>query len=463
MYPVDFSEAVDTMKGAPVGPARLSVFPPVSIDSRTIMPGDAFFAIKGPNFDGHRFLDYAIEKGASAAVISDSAGISAGSCQVPIVQVEDTSIALQRLSRLVRTKWGGKIIAVTGSMGKTTTRNFTASILRQAFNVHETSGNLNNEFGVPLTLLNLDPKHDLAVLELGMNHAGEIRRLSEISLPDIGLITNIAPVHLEFFASLREIAEAKAELLEFLPENGHFFLNGDDPELTRLSDRFAGGQTRFGFGQDSQVQIMEAQIMDICKMKITIRGRVSEYSGIISSVGKPGAYNAGAAVAVAEYLGVEPDKIHLGLSGLHPPNMRGQVTELGAITLWNDTYNANPRAVEFLLDIIRQLSKFSRKIIVLGDMLELGSNTEKFHREIGEKAAGADLDVIITVGPASRVVRDSAVNSGFSAKSVHWFEDAEEAARFLSKLVEPGDLVAIKGSRGLKLEKIVHYLQETAA
>jgi UDP-N-acetylmuramoyl-tripeptide--D-alanyl-D-alanine ligase len=203
--------------------------------------------------------------------------------------------------------------------------------------------------------------------------------------------------------------------------------------------------------------------MDIHKMKITIRGRLSEYSGVITSVGKPGAYNAVAAVAVAEFLKVEPDKIHLGLSGLHPPNMRGQVTEFGDITLWNDTYNANPRAVELLLDIIRQLSKFSRKIVVLGDMLELGNNTEKFHREIGEKAAGAGLDVIITVGPASRVIRDSAVKSGFSAKSVHWFEGAEEAACFLSKLLEPGDLVAIKGSRGLKLEKIVNYLQETAA
>ena len=438
-------------------------FPTVSIDSRSISEGEAFFAIKGPRKDGHQFIRQAIEKGAGVVVVSDPIDISTSVRPLHIMKVEDTTLALQKLSQSVRSKWGGKIVAITGSMGKTTTRQFTAELLRSAFRVHETSGNLNNEYGLPLSLLNLEAEHDIAVLELGMSHAGEIRHLAELCQPEFGLITNIAPVHLEFFSDLKEIVEAKAELLELLPTDGHFFFNHDDSELLRVSKRFPGGKTSFGFEKGADVRVTESRVRHIQEMQIKIKGRHFEYAGNSVLIGKPAAYNITASVAVAEFFGIEPEEINGRIKSLCTPEMRGEITAIGEITLWDDTYNASPEAVAALLEILQEISSYSRKIAVLGDMLELGSMSVQFHRQVGRQAAVSRLDLIVSVGQGSTVIIDSAVESGYPKDSTFHFENAEDAASFLAGYLEPGDLVAIKGSRGLRLEKIVKHLQEATA
>jgi len=435
-------------------------FPAVSIDSRSIRPGEAFFAIKGPRLDGHRFVGEAVERGADVLVVSEPVNLPLVGRPLFVLQVSDTTRALQKLARWVRLRWGGPIIAVTGSVGKTTTRRFTSHLLRENFRIHETAGNFNNEYGLPLTLLALEETHELAVLELGMSHAGEIRLLADICRPDTGLITNIAPVHLEFFPGLREIAEAKAELLEKLSAEGHFFFNRDDAELRRVARRFPGGKTGFGFGQDCDVRITELQILHLRKMRLSIRGRLGEYRTILPFIGRPAAYNLAAALAIAEFYEVQPDMIHRRIPDLRPPAMRGEILSIGRITLWNDTYNANPLAVEALLETLGSITGYPRKVVVLGDMLELGRDSEKFHRRAGRQAASCGPDLLITVGRQAAVIGEAAEESGFPSNRIFHLAGAEEAAIFLAERLEPGDLVAIKGSRGLKMETVVQQLRE---
>ena len=299
-----------------------SSFPSVSIDSRTVQAGECFVAVKGKRFDGHDFVEEALKKGASAVILCRDVVDSSGWKDRFFLEVDETETALQTLGHYVRKKWGKSLLAISGSMGKTTTREFTATLLEKRFEVVQSPGNLNNEIGVPLSLLQISEKHQLALLELGMNHTGEMRALTRICAPDAALLTNVASVHSEFFADLDEIASAKGEILEGLPPKGKFFFNADDPRLCRLAFHYSGDKMSFSLDNPADVRILNHHFQNLQKMSFEIEGCGDSFSAAASFVGKHFLYDIAAAVAVAVSFGLSRDEICEGISRLKVPSMR---------------------------------------------------------------------------------------------------------------------------------------------
>jgi UDP-N-acetylmuramoyl-tripeptide--D-alanyl-D-alanine ligase len=420
-----------------------------SIDSRSIQPGELFFAVQGERLDGHDFVEAALERDAVAAVIARE---QAGRFQRKsrLLVVPDTLEALQRLGRSVRRLWNKPLIAVTGSAGKTTTKEAIAALLAQKFHVLKSQGNLNNQFGLPLQLLNLQPEHEIAVMELGMNHAGEITALAAIAQPDVGVVTNVAPVHLGFFDSIAGIARAKYELIQALPANGVAVLNADDEYVSQFGRDFAGRVVTFGIERPASV----------CAQKIRELGTEgSEFEIVVNServrarlplIGRHNIYNALAAVAVALDRGVPLADAAAALASIAPTDKRGQLLEVGGARVINDCYNSNPRALDSVVDALAGMAAEGRRIVVAGEMLELGSATDDLHRRCGEHMAERKVDVLLGVRGAARQMVDAAGAKGMRAEFV---ETAEEAGEWLAGEVRAGDLVLVKGSRGVKLEK----------
>ncbi len=453
------SVRLEPQPGSDIGSLSDQLFPPVSIDSRTIKAGEAFFAIKGERFDGHQFLPQALERGAQVLVLSDTTDLPPLPEDCMCLKAEDTTAALQRLAAFVREQWGKSLLAITGSMGKTTTRHFTASLLGTGQNVLQSPGNLNNHIGLPLTLLEIDEHHDSAVVELGMNHPGEISLLSSICHPSGALITNVGPVHSEFFSSMLEVAQAKGEILDHLDPAGTYFYNADDPLVVGLRDQFSGRQVSFGFGTDANYQVTDFHFKNLQKMEFSIEGPDCLIKASVPFIGKHVLYNIAAATAVALESNLEPKAVQNALSSLRPLPQRGQILECEGITIWDDTYNSNPEAVNTLLDTLRLVTGYHRKVLVLGDMLELGSESTKYHRQVGGKAASSNLDYIFTVGPEAWNAGAEAGNTGFPQGHIDHFNDSHGAAEFLRHFLQPGDLVLIKGSRGVRMEVITESLR----
>ncbi|MFZ0427324.1 MAG: UDP-N-acetylmuramoyl-tripeptide--D-alanyl-D-alanine ligase [Acidobacteriota bacterium] len=458
MFGLSIRDAATAMRarisGCPVDDPILGrPFPEISIDSRTLHSGEGFFALLGERLDGHRFLAQAVQAGASALVVQREP-LEPLPTGLPILVVEDTTRALQDLARRLREVWGGRLIAITGSMGKTTTRDFTTRLLSQRLGVLQSRGNFNNHIGLPLSLSRLQRTHDVAVVELGMNHAGEIDRLGRICRPDLALITNIAPVHLEHFGSLEAIARAKGEILRSLPPEGCFVFNGDDPKARSLAGSFPGPVVSFGFEPGVDYRVSEWAIEDLSGMHFRLEGPNLSLSGRLGVLGKHFLYNAVAAVAVAARLALDPDEISRGLAVLTALEGRGQLQSMGPVRLWDDSYNSNPRALESVLETIALLRAPARKVLVLGDMLELGPEAPELHRQVGRRAAGV-ADLLITVGRLAEQLRAGAVESGFPAERTRHFASAEEAAEALPALLCEGDLVLIKASRGIHLDLVV--------
>jgi UDP-N-acetylmuramoyl-tripeptide--D-alanyl-D-alanine ligase len=453
------SVQLEPQPGSGIGDLRDQLFPRVSIDSRTIKAGEAFFAIKGERFDGHQFLPQVLEQGARVLVLSDTTDLPPLPEGCVCLKTEDTTAALQRLAAFVREQWGKKLLAITGSMGKTTTRHFTASLLGAGQNVLQSAGNLNNHIGLPLTLLEIDEHHDSAVVELGMNHPGEISQLSSICHPNGALITNVAPVHTEFFTSILEVAEAKGEILDYLDPAGTYFYNADDLLVAGLRDQFSGRHVSFGLGADADYQVTEFQFKSLQDMAFSIEGPGCLIKGSVPFVGKHFLYNIAAATAVALESNLEPQAVQSALNSLRPLPQRGQILECAGITIWDDTYNSNPEAVNSLLETLLLVKGYRRKILVLGDMLELGHESAHYHRQVGRKAANSRLDYIFTVGPEARNTGDEAGNTGFPQAHIDHFDDNPGAAKFLKQFLQSGDLVLIKGSRGVRMEVIAETLR----
>src|SRR5947208_9792722 len=352
-----------------------------SIDSRTIQPGDLFFAVKGERLDGHDFVEQAFSKGAVAAVVrKDQLGKYL--VNTPLLQVDDTLVALQTLAAAVRRLWGKSLIGVTGSTGKTTTQEAIAHVLSSRFRVLKSEGNFNNHFGLPLTLLRLEPEHDAAVIEMGMSHAGEIAALAKIAHPEIGVVTNVAPVHLEFFKSIGEIARAKYELIESLPAGGTAVLNADDEYVSQFGRDFKGKVVTYGLGPTADVRAenikhhgAEGSTFDV------VVGGCRE-NATLPLVGTHNIHNALAAVAVGLDRGLTPSQATSALASLAPPDKRGEVVQLDNITVINDCYNSNPKALEAMVDAVAVMPA-SRRIVVAGEMLELGPAGEDLHRRVG--------------------------------------------------------------------------------
>lgn len=434
----------------------------VSIDSRTVGGGELFVAIHGPRHDGHDFVGAALQGGALGAVVAQGrVGEYAEAVRGQLFGVGDTLAALQGLANAVRTRWGKRLVAVTGSAGKTTTKEILAALLSARLCVLKSEGNLNNEYGVPLQLLRLEETHEAAVLEMGMSHAGELRRLAEIARPDVGVVTRVAPVHLEFFASVDQIALAKRELIEGLAGRGSVaVLNADDMRVARFAEVAPGHIITFGtspradfYAANIEDWGVEGSAFDF--VAPSGRARLS-----LPLPGRHNISNALAALAAASVWGIGADEASEVFPGLEPAGMRGRLLRYDAgFSVINDCYNSNPVALVAMVELLARTHTSGRRILVAGEMLELGRASRELHRDAGHTAASiGSLDWIIGVqGDAASFVR-GAIEGGHPTKQTNFFASSAEAAEFIAGMVRPKDLLLVKGSRGVKMERVVEAL-----
>jgi UDP-N-acetylmuramoyl-tripeptide--D-alanyl-D-alanine ligase len=419
-----------------------------SIDSRTVGPGQLFFAVKGERLDGHDFVEQALEKGAAAAVVrNDQLGRYPG--ETRLLAVEDTLVALQTLATAVRKLWGKPLVAVTGSAGKTTTKEAIAHVLSTRFRVLKSEGNFNNQFGLPLMLLKLEPEHDVAVIEMGMSHAGEIRALAKIAQPEIGVVTNVAAVHLEFFDSLAGIARAKYELVESLPSSGTAVLNADDEYVSQFGRDFKGKVVMYGTRATADVRAEKIQSKGANGAEFdVVIGSVREHARL-PLLGEHNVLNALAAVAVGLERGVKAAEAVGALATLTPADKRGQVFQVDNITAINDCYNSNPKALEAMVDALAAMAG-RRRIVVAGEMLELGPAGEEMHRRAGRHIGERKIDLLVGVRGLAQAMVEAAKQAGALAEFV---TTPEEAGEWLARETRDGDVVLLKASRGVQLEK----------
>ncbi len=411
-----------------------------SIDSRTVVPGDLFFAIRGPRFDGHDFVPDALKRGAIAAVVEDSYAIREGAALIP---VPETGAALRALATDARRNWGKTVIAVTGSSGKTTTKDAIATLLADFLPVAKSEGNLNNEYGLPLSLLRVPDEARAAVVEIGINHPGEMQPLAEIASPDVGVVTNVGAAHVGNFASEDEIACEKSYLIEAVKAGGTAVLNADDRRVSSFRERHEGRTVTFGI--DLPADVRAERVED--RGGDGVRFRVAGTAMSMRLPGRHNVYNVLAAIAAIGPLGIRPGSLVDALGRLQASAMRGVVRKAGGVTLIDDCYNANPAAMTAMLQVLRRTSA-SRRIAVLGEMRELGERSRELHRQIGRVAASAGIDYLVAVGGnAAEIASASGVPSEF-------FESPLEAARALARMVRPGDAVLLKASRGVRLERV---------
>src|SRR5580698_1585890 len=425
-----------------------------SIDSRTLQPGELFFAVKGERMDGHDFVDQALEKGAVAAIIRKDQ-LARYADKDRLVVVDDTLSALQTLASAVRRLWGKPLIGVTGSTGKTTTKESIAHVLSTRFRVLKSEGNFNNHFGLPLMLLKIEPEHDLAVIEMGMSHAGEIAALAKIAQPEIGVVTNVAPVHLEFFDSVASIARAKYELIEALPAGGTAILNGDDEYVSQFGRDFRGKVVLYGLraSADVRAENIQPQGSEGSTFDIVVGG--CRERAVLHLVGTHNISNSLAAVAAGLNRGLSPSEAVAALATLAPADKRGQVVKLGNITVINDCYNCNPKALEAMVDSLAAMPA-KRRIVVVGEMLELGPAGKDLHRQSGEDIANKKIDLLLGVRGEAQKMVEAASEAGMRAEFV---ATPEEAGAWLARETRDGDLVLLKASRGVKLERALEKWQ----
>jgi len=432
-----------------------------SIDSRTVATGDLFFAIRGPRHDGHDYIEAALERGAAGAVASREwlqARRAAGGGIERLVGVDDPAEALRRLATAARLRWGKPVVAVTGSNGKTTTKEVVSALLATRYRISKSEGNLNNEFGLPLSLLRIGDEAEIGVLEMGMNHRGEIRRLAGIAKPTVGVVTNVNAAHLEFFESVDEIALAKRELIESLGPEGVAVLNAGDERVRGFAKVHSGRSRTFGVEAEADYQAVKLESLGPRGERFVLRwtsaaGGTRE-SGYVSALpGRHNVANVAAAIAVAGVFEIEPPELVGAIAGLKTFHMRGEFVETGGVKVLNDSYNANPAAVTAMLEVLRQ-TPARRRVAVLGEMRELGEASAALHRQVGEAAAEA-ADVLVAVQGHAREIVSGAVAAGLTASAAHFFEDAAAAGDFLAQFLEAGDAVLFKASRAVGLERAV--------
>jgi len=424
-----------------------------SIDSRSLQPGELFFAVKGEKMDGHDFVAQAIEKGAVAAVVSREKQLPEG---LPLIAVDDTLVALQTLAMCVRRLWGKPLVGVTGSAGKTTTREAIAHVLATRLKVHKSEGNFNNHFGLPLMLLKVQPEHDIAVLEMGMSHAGEITALAKIAQPEVGVVTNVAPVHLEFFDSIAGIARAKYELIESLPATGTAVLNADDDYVSQFGRDFRGKVVKYGLSPTAAIRAENIESRGEQGSAFDIVAGDQRERATLPLVGSHNVLNGLAAVAVALDRGFTLSEAVAALSSLSPADKRGQVVRLGNITVINDCYNSNPKALAAMVDALATVPA-KRRIVVAGEMLELGPAGAEMHRDCGRHIAARGINLLIGVRGLAEQMVEGAAAAGTKAEFV---ASADAAGEWLAKNTRDGDVVLLKASRGVKLEKALELWKE---
>ena len=452
MARITLQEAANKMGGRILNGTPSSVCEGYGIDTRLIQPDQLFFAVVAER-DGHNYIKQAAEKGALGAVVSNKT-------QPPrenfaLIEVNNTLLALQGLSQNVRADSEAKVIGITGSIGKTTVKSFAAHLLSHRYSILESSGNFNNHLGLPLTLLRLEPEHEVVILEMAMNSPGEIGLLTRISNPDVAVITNINPVHLEFFKGINDIALAKKEILDNMDPRRTAVLNGDDPHIRKIASDWKGDKIWFGLSEKCDIRAgnikKESEDGMTCRLK---------YGGTEGDVHLPFLYhsylyNFLAASAIALTQGIPVEDIIKCSGDLVPLPDRGRLYRLkNGIRLIDDSYNSNPTALESALGALSEI-RAERHVAVLGDMLELGQKEREFHREAGRQAHVTGWDLLVTVGPMGQDIKEGAMEAGMDRSQIYSFQTSEEAARLTPTILQSGDLVLVKGSRGIHTEKIV--------
>jgi UDP-N-acetylmuramoyl-tripeptide--D-alanyl-D-alanine ligase len=432
-----------------------------SIDTRTIRPGDLFFALVGPRVDGHDYVKDAVARGAAAVVVAK--GSPGRWPEAPaLVKVKDTTRALQDAGAHVRRMRRLRVVGITGSAGKTTAKELTAAVAATRFRAHKSEGNLNNAYGLPLTLLRMPDDSEAAVLEMGMSHRGEIARLAEIADPDVGVILCVLPVHLENFGTLAKVAEAKGELFRGLRRDAVAVFNVDDPPTARLGRAFGGRTVSFGLAsRRAEVTASDIETEDLDGIRFVLRHGSAQAPVRLRLPGRHNVMNALAAAAAGFALDLDAEAIARGLEAVGPAPMRGVVHRLpNGVVLFDDSYNSNPAAIEKAIDLLREARPRGRRILVTGDMLELGPTGPRAHARLGRTAAAAGLDLLIAVGPLSARTAEAARTAGL-AEAMH-FPDAASAAPVVAAACRPGDLVLVKGSRGMRMETVVQAVLAAA-
>ena len=429
-----------------------------SIDSRTIHPGDLFFAIHGDRFDGHDFVEAVIEAGAAAAVIAKPhlARYTSEPVRKRLLLVDEPLAAMQRLASSVRRHWGKRVIGITGSAGKTTTKEAMAQVLESRFRVHKSHGNLNNHFGLPLQLLQLQPEHEVAILEMGMSHSGEIAALCKIAAPDWGVVTNVGTAHAENFSDGQAgIARAKYELIAALPRRGTAILNSDDKYVRQFGRDFAGKSIYFGTEKlaDPRAESITPMGAEGTRFTVVANGDSAEVK--LRLMGEHNVHNALAGIAVGLASGISLEECAAALEKLEPPDKRGQTLQIRGATLINDSYNSNPQALRAMVDTLLTLPA-KRTIVIAGEMLELGPAGPRLHRECGEIMGRHGIDIVVGVRGEAVSIAAGAMAAGAEAIFV---ATPEEAGVWLRENLRAGDAVLLKASRGVRLERVLEVLQ----
>ena len=449
-------EVLAATKGQSLASGLAEIFTGVSTDTRTITPGSLFVALSGERFDGHAFIPEALRRDAAGLIVSRE--IAESLAGVAVFLVSDTRTAFEDLARYHRSRFKMPVIAITGSNGKTSTKDMIAAVLSTQINVLKTEANFNNEIGLSQTLLKMDATHQAVVVEMGMRGRGEIAELASIALPTIGVVTNVGETHLERLGSIENIAAAKTELIEALNGQGVAVLNGDDEFVRAMSGKTAARAVYYGLKPDADVRAVNVKQSG---EGITFDCIAPEFSFPVS-VPMPGihnVYNALAAIAVGLELGIEPEKMAAQLAQYEPGKMRLNIRKYGAVTVIDDTYNASPLSMAAAIEVLGSVAK-GRKLAAIGDMLELGTAAETAHAKVGEHLAAVGAEVVLTLGELAGVAGNAAMKSG--VPKVIACKDHAEAIRELRRRLLPGDTLLIKGSRGMTMEKLLDVFETPA-
>ncbi len=459
MIEMKVEECLKAVGGEIVVGSGEKTFRGVSIDSRTIKEGELFVCINGDRFNGHNYIEEAQNKKAAAIILSDGSGVVSGKGKAPlIIRVKDTLKALQELAQFYRKQIPVKVIGITGTNGKSTTKEMTAAIMETKFKTIKTEGNLNNHIGLPLNLFNLSRGDEIAVLEMGMSAAGEIKRLAEIAKPEIGVVTNISEGHLVHLKTLKKVQEAKGELFDSLNENETAIVNADDPLVLELAESIKAKVMTYGIYNNADIKAEEIHPMGREGFKLDVRFFDKNIPMPIPFLGECNIYNALAAMAASWSFGVAPDDIKRGIMNAKLLANRFEVIEYEGIVIINDSYNANPRSMKEALKVLANYKCKGRHFFIVGDMLELGDLAESAHKSLGEDVARYSIDYLVAVGELSAHVTQSAVAAGMNKKNTATASGHECAVAFIKKHSRPGDCLLVKGSRGSKMEEIIRLL-----
>ena len=448
-------DIVTAVKGKLLSGNMEEILTGLSTDTRKIKKGELFLAIKGDRFDGHSFILDAVAKGAGGVLVQDG-GITNANFKLPdvsFVSVSDSVKALGDIGNFHRSRFSIPIIGITGSNGKTTTKEMISVILSKKFNALKNFGTENNNIGVPLTLLRLNSEHNIAVLEMGTNHLGEIRRLSEIARPTIAVITNVGPSHLEYLEDVDTVLKAKTEMLEYMNKDAKLILNADDEHLRTIKTNLK----TIWFGFDKEADFYADKIsLEPEGISFRLNGKWDISLGVL---GRHNVSNALGAIACAWDFGIPIEEIRDALKEFKVPNMRMEVKRFGDIKIINDTYNANPQSMKQAIEALRDMVTEGRKILIAGDMLELGTFSGRFHHLVGKQAAESGIDLIVAVGKLAEHISNGAQEAGMSEKKIKLCALMKDARAKVATLIKKGDTVLVKGSRAMRMEEIVGDLE----